>query len=110
MIVIRYALSNPQKSELRSSLHGDHKEHIRMAPFQVLMSGPAFYAESKVTDAALLVATVDNFAELEQFNAKDPFVLSGVYSKTWLLEWRPSLGHIDGLIAQLAANHDMQKA
>lgn len=97
MIVIRYALSDPQKSELRLRLQAAHKAHIHNAPFQVLMSGPAFEEGSQVTNAALLVAEVETFTQLVTFSAADPFVHSGVYSRTWLLEWRPSLGKIQDL-------------
>lgn len=91
MIVFRFAVSNPAKLWERENLHQAHKDYIRAAPFEVLTSGPAFAEDSKNPAAALLVARVDKLAELEEFSDKDPFVQSGVYSSTWLLEWQPSI-------------------
>lgn len=94
MIVIRYALSDPSKSELRSALLEDHKRHIRQAPFKILLSGPAFSGCSAGAAAAFLVAKVATFDQLERFDANDPYVTSAVYSSTKLYEWRASFGDL----------------
>ncbi|RLL64898.1 YciI family protein [Ochrobactrum soli] len=90
MIAFRFAVSDPRRTRARAQLHDAHKKHIADAPFEVLMSGPAFQEGSDATTAALLIANVATLAELDSFNLTDPYVKSGVYIKTWILEWKNS--------------------
>jgi uncharacterized protein len=97
MLAVRIAHSDPTKVIERQTHFEEHKRYLRAAPLRILLSGPVA-AGDRDTAGALIVAEVESLAELEAFNAADPFVTHGVYGAVQILRWNLSLSRLREIV------------
>jgi uncharacterized protein YciI len=93
MLVIRVALSDPNKTEERALWFDAHKAHLRAGGVHIVQSGP-FRGADGAPLGALIIAQVSGLAEFEHFSAGDPFVKSGVYGEVHIAEWTVTLDNV----------------
>ena len=59
----------------------------------IVQSGPLFAGDGTAGKVgALVVFEVDDVAEVEAFNAGDPFIVNKVYETVELLRWNRTIG------------------
>jgi uncharacterized protein YciI len=97
MLAVRIAHSDPTRVIERQTHFEEHKRYLREAPLRILLSGP-FVSGDQGTTGALIVAEVESLAELEAFNAADPFVKHGVYQAVQILKWNLSLSRLREIV------------
>jgi hypothetical protein len=85
MIIARIAYDAPGKDEQRKALFEAHRAHLRSGMARIVQSGPLFDTGAK--RGALVVFEAEDLAEVERFNAADPYVVNGVYDRIELLRW-----------------------
>jgi len=60
---------------------------------RIVQSGPLFDTDAKgAKRGALVVFEAADLAEVERFNAADPYVVNGVYDRIELLRWDKTIG------------------
>ena len=93
MIIARIAYDAPCKDEQRKSLFEAHRAHLRSGMARIVQSGPLFDTDAKGGKrGALVVFEAEDLAEVERFNAADPYVVNGVYDRIELLRWDKTIG------------------
>ena len=90
MIIARIAYDAPGKDEQRKALFEAHRAHLRSGMARIVQSGPLFDTDAK--RGALVVFEAEDLAEVERFNAADPYVVNGVYDRIELLRWDKTIG------------------
>ena len=90
MLIVRFAVSNPSKIDVRAQHLEAHKLWIRTLPLKLLLSGPLIQGES--TSAALIVVEADSVQQFQRLCESDPFVRHSVYVTTEIMEWKPTAG------------------
>ncbi|MGO6694385.1 YciI family protein [Rhizobium johnstonii] len=91
MLAARIAYSSEGHAEVRARYFEDHKLYLRSAGLKIRQSGPLLNGDGSQI-GALIVAEVEDLAELTAFSARDPFVVQGVYREVEILEWRVTIG------------------
>ncbi|MDR7143943.1 YciI family protein [Rhizobium sp. BE258] len=91
MLVVRVALSNPDKADMRELYLEDHKRHLRSGSIRVVQSGPILDEAGKGS-GGVVVAEVASLNDMRRFSSEDPFVRHEVYSTVSIYEWRPTIG------------------
>jgi uncharacterized protein YciI len=93
MIFCRFAYDAEAKSTERQALLEGHKAHLRSGLARVLQSGPLFSSDgSNRKLGALVVFEAESVAEVEAFNARDPYVVAGVYDRVEIARWDKTIG------------------
>ena len=90
MFIARIAYDAPGKDEQRKALFEAHRAHLRSGTARIVQSGPLFDTDAK--RGALVVFEAEDLAEVERFNAADPYVVNGVYDRIELLRWDKTIG------------------
>ncbi|MBX4864168.1 YciI family protein [Rhizobium sophorae] len=91
MLAARIAYSSEGHAEVRARYFEDHKLYLRSTGLKIRQSGPLFNGDGPQI-GALIVAEVEDLAELTAFSARDPFVVHGVYRQVEIFEWRVTIG------------------
>lgn len=94
MLAVRFALSDPAKTDQRDALVDEHKAHLRSGHVSIIKSGPINDASGEYC-GGVVVASVRSMDEMRQFSERDPFVMHGVYSSVSIYEWRPTISSRD---------------
>lgn len=93
MHICRIAHDAPGKSVERQVYLDAHRAHLRSGLARIVQSGPLFDADgSGEKVGALVVFEVADLAEVEAFNARDPYILHGVYGRVEILRWDKTIG------------------
>ena len=93
MIFCRFAYDAADKGAERQALLEAHKAHLRSGMAKIVQSGPLFATDvSGRKLGALVVFEADDIAEVEAFNARDPYVVNGVYDRIELTRWEKTIG------------------
>ncbi len=93
MIICRIAYDAPGKDAERKALFEAHRSHLRSGMARIVQSGPLFEPDGQgAKRGALVVFEAQEFAEVERFNACDPYVVNGVYDRIELLRWDKTIG------------------
>ena len=91
MIICRIAYDAPGKDAERKALFEAHRAHLRSGMARIIQSGPLFEPDG-AKRGALVVFEAQDLAEVERFNACDPYVVNGVYDRIELLRWDKTIG------------------
>ena len=91
MIICRIAYDATGKDEERKALFEAHRAHLRSGMVNIVQSGPLFVANGGKR-GALIVFDVADVAEVERFNALDPYIINGVYDNVEILRWDKTIG------------------
>jgi uncharacterized protein YciI len=93
MQIIRMAYDAPGKDAERKAYFEAHRAHLRSGLARIVQSGPLFAADGSGAKAgALVVFEADDAADVERFNAQDPYILNGVYARIEILRWDKTIG------------------
>ena len=93
MHIVRIAHDAPGKDAERRQHFEAHRAHLRSGLAGVVQSGPRFAPEAGGAKAgALVVFDVEDIAEVERFNAQDPYIVHGVYDRIEVLRWDKTIG------------------
>ena len=93
MHICRIAHDAPGKDVERKAYFEAHRAHLRSGLARIVQSGPLFAADGSGTKiGALVVFAVEDLAEVEAFNAGDPYILHGVYGQVEILRWDKTIG------------------
>ncbi|MDB5569223.1 MAG: hypothetical protein JWN93_406 [Hyphomicrobiales bacterium] len=86
MLFIRLAYDDAAKAAERAANIEAHKAHLRGGSAGIVQSGPLHGADGTKI-GALIVFEADGMEAVRAFDAADPFVRAGVYSRTELMVW-----------------------
>jgi uncharacterized protein len=93
MIVCRITHYAEGKDAERAACGEEHRRVLRAGIARVIDSGPLFSTDgSDRRIGALVVFDVDDIGDVERFNAADPYVTQGIYSKMEILRWQKVIG------------------
>jgi uncharacterized protein YciI len=93
MQICRIALDAPGKDAERKALLEDHKSHLRSGLVRIIQSGPLFATDgSNRKIGALVVFDVEDIADVQRFQATDPYIVHGVYGDVQILRWDKTIG------------------
>jgi uncharacterized protein YciI len=93
VFIIRMAHDAPGQDAARKDLFEAHRAHLRSGVARIVQSGPLFATDgSRVKIGALIVFEAEDVAEVERFNARDPYVVNGVYGRIEILRWDKTIG------------------
>ena len=93
MPYVRIAHDAPDKDAERKSLFEAHRAHLRSGLARIGQSGPLFATDAAGLKAGgLVVFDTDELAEVERFNAQDPYIVNGVYDRVQILRWDKTIG------------------
>ncbi len=93
MIFCRFAYDAADKGAERQVLLEAHKAHLRSGIAKILQSGPLFATDGRSRKlGALVVFDAVDVAEVEAFNALDPYVVNGVYDRIEIMRWDKTIG------------------
>lgn len=92
MLAARIAFSDPARKQARNALMEAHKAHLRSAKIHILRSGPFVPAQHGLS-GALIIADVEDLAQLSAFSEADPFVQAGVYMQVHIVAWTVTIEH-----------------
>jgi uncharacterized protein YciI len=91
MIICRIAYDAAGLDEERKALFEAHRSHLRSGMIKIIQSGPLF-VPAGAKRGALIVFDVEDVAEVERFNAADPYIANGVYDDVEILRWDKTIG------------------
>ncbi len=93
MHIVRIAYDAPGRDAERKTYFEAHRAHLRSGLARILQSGPLFATDGFGAKAgALVVFDVEDIAEVERFNAQDPYIVNGVYDRVNILRWDKTIG------------------
>lgn len=92
MLFVRLAYNALNKDRERAENIAAHTAHLRSGSINIVQSGPLFAAPGDTRLGALIVFDAPTLADVEAFNAADPFVLSGVYDDVRIMRWEKTIG------------------
>jgi hypothetical protein len=92
MVFVRLAFNAPNKDRERADNIAAHTAHLRSGAINIVQSGPLFSTPDDARIGAIIVFDVATMAEVEAFNAADPFIVSGVYDDVKIMRWEKTIG------------------
>ena len=93
MIFCRFAYDAAEKGTERQALLEAHKAHLRSGTVKILQSGPLFATDGSGRKlGALVVFEAFDVAEVEAFNAMDPYFVNSVYNRIEIARWDKTIG------------------
>ncbi|MBB6469149.1 hypothetical protein HNQ96_005038 [Aminobacter lissarensis] len=79
MKIAVHCLDNPGAVELRLKHYDAHKAYLSQGNVKTVISGPLLAADGETMIGSLFVFEAENVAEVEAFNAADPFNKAGIW-------------------------------
>ncbi len=67
--------------EKRLAHYEAHKTYLASAPVKTIISGPLLADDEETMIGSCFVLEADNLAEVEAFNANDPFAKAGLWER-----------------------------
>ena len=93
MIFCRFAYDAEGRTAERQAFLEAHKAHLRSGLAKILQSGPIFASDgSNRKLGALVVFEAEAVGEVDAFNARDPYVVNGVYDRIEIVRWDKTIG------------------
>lgn len=79
MHYVIHCLDHDGAVEKRLANYDDHKAYLGSAPVKTVMSGPLMADDEETMIGSCFVIEADTLAEVEAFNAADPFAKVGLW-------------------------------
>jgi len=79
MHYVVHCLDHDGAVEKRLSNYEDHKAYLAAASVKTVISGPLLADDEKTMIGSCFVLEAENMAEVEAFNANDPFAKAGLW-------------------------------
>ena len=92
MLFVRLAFNALYKDRERAENIAVHTAHLRSAAVNIVQSGPLFATPGESRVGALIVFDAPTLADVEAFNASDPFVINGIYDEVRIMRWDRTIG------------------
>lgn len=94
MLICRIAYDAAGKDAARKASYDAHRAYLRSEAAKIIVqSGPLFASDGgNAKIGALIVFDVTDVAQVQAFNAGDPFIVNGVYDRVELLRWDRTIG------------------
>lgn len=80
MLYAIHCLDAKDAASIRVSQYEAHKAHLKTVGSKLALAGPLLSEDGLRRIGSLLVIEADNLAQARDFNARDPFSASGVWS------------------------------
>ena len=81
MKVAVHCIDHPNAIDIRLAHYDEHKAYLASGKMRTLISGPLLAADGATMIGSLFVFEASSVAEVEAFNAADPFNRSGVWAE-----------------------------
>jgi hypothetical protein len=93
MLAVRLTETAQDKLAEREVHLAAHQAYLRSRKINLVQSGPLHDPGNEAGPfGALLIAEVEDIAELQRFSDDDPFVIHGIYSRVLILHWNRTIG------------------
>ncbi len=79
MIYVVHCLDKPGHVAKRMELIDEHRAYLASKPIDILSSGPLLSEDGSEMIGSLFIVDAANRAEVETFNAGDPFTKAGLF-------------------------------